>query len=100
MPNRSNAILALILHTAFALARREMMPVFQKFGLPLDADGYPPASPYLVVSTLLQFHLDEAALLASVEREFSPLQVSLFRYYLLALNVRLRPEYAFLQAVA
>ncbi len=100
MPNRSNAILALILHTAFALARREMMPVFQKFGLLLDANGYPPASAYLAVSNLLQFHLDEAALLASVEREFSPLQASLFRYYLLALNVRLRPEYAFLQAVA
>ena len=73
-----------------------MGPVFQKLGLPVDADGYPPVSAYLVVSTLLQFHTDEGALLASLEREFGALQVGLFRYYLLAMNVRLRPEYTFL----
>lgn len=97
IPNDSNAMLALMLHGAFALARREMMPLFRKFGLPLDADGYPPVSAYLVVSTLLRFHVDEVTLLTSVEREFGPLQTGLFRYYLVALNVRLRPEYAFLR---
>ena len=90
-------MLAAMLHGAFALARHEMVPLFQKWNLPLDADGYPPVSAYLVVSTLLQFYDDEAALLAGVESEFGPRQTALFRYYLAALNVRLRPEYGFLR---
>jgi hypothetical protein len=97
-PNRGNAILALLLHSAFANERQYMVPVFQRFGLAIDENGYPPVSPYRAVSTLLQFASDDAALQARVERECDALQGGWMRYYLEAINVRLRPEYEFLRA--
>jgi hypothetical protein len=95
-----NAMLGLILHAAFAQQRQQLAPMWQQLGLPLDDAGYPPVSSFLVVSTLLQWFTDEAALLTSLARDFSAPQLALLRYYLVALNVRLKPEYRFLQRQA
>ncbi len=97
MPNRGNAILGLLLHAAFAGYRQHMAAVFERFGLALDEDGYPPVSPYLVVTALLEFASDDATLQAQMERECDAVQAGWLRYYREALNIRLRPEYAFLR---
>jgi hypothetical protein len=94
--DEENAILAFILHAAFSVSRKEMAPVFEKLKLPIDSQGYPPASSYLTVSTLIQFHTTEASVLEAVKQDFTPKQLTLFRYYLYAINVRLKPKYAFL----
>jgi hypothetical protein len=91
-----NAILAFIIHAAFSASLHEMAVVFEKLKLPLDSEGYPPASPYLTLSTLMRFHATEASVLEAVKKDFTPKQLALFRYYLYAINVRLEPKYAFL----
>ncbi|MFB2980707.1 hypothetical protein [Microseira sp. BLCC-F43] len=94
--DEGNAILACILHAAFSVNRKEMAPVFEKLKLPIDSEGYPPASSYLTVSTLIKFHRTEAAVLEVVKQDFTPKQLTLFRYYLYAINVQIKPKYAFL----
>ncbi len=94
--DEENAILAFILHVAFSVSRKEMAPVFEKLKLPMDSEGYPPASSYLTFSTLIQLHNTEASVLEAVKQDFTPKQLTLFRYYLYAINVRLKPKYAFL----
>jgi len=94
--DEENAILAFILHGIFAINRQEMSSVFETLKLPIDSEGYPPASSYLTVSTLLQSHTTETSVFEFVKRKFTPKQLTLFRYYLYAINVRLKPEYAFL----
>ena len=91
-----NAILAFILHAAFSASRKDLAVVFEKLELPLDCEGYPPASPYLTLSTLIRFHTTEASVLEAMKKDFSPKQLALFRYYLYAINVQLEPKYAFL----
>ncbi len=100
LPNQSNAILSLLLHGAFVRVRHTLAPLFGQLGLPLDDDGYPPLSPFLVVSTLLQEYSDEATLLRRIEARFGALPTAWLRYYLVAMNVRLKPEYAFLKRAA
>ncbi len=95
-PMVGNVIFATLLHAAFSANRQEMKNVFEKFGLPLDAEGFPPASPYLNLATLLKYYPTEMAALDDVKKEFSAKQFALFRYYLYALDIRLEPEYAFL----
>lgn len=92
----ANVILGCLLHAAFSVNRRDMAGIFEKFQLPIDAEGFPPVSPYRTLSTLLRFHTTEAAALEVVKKEFSSKQFTLFRYYLYALDIRLDPEYAFL----
>lgn len=92
------AILAFLLHVAFSANRQEMGVVFKKLGLPLDAEGYPPASPYLTLSTLIRSHTTEAGALEAVKQGFAPKLLALFRYYLYALNIRLDPKYTFLSS--
>ena len=94
--DEGNAILACILHAAFSVNRKEMAPVFEKLQLPIDSEGYAPASSYLTVSTLIQFHTTEASVLEAVKQDFTPKQLTLFRYYLYAINVQIKPKYAFL----
>jgi hypothetical protein len=94
--DEDNAILAFILHGAFSVSRQEMSSVFETLKLPIDSEGYPPESSYLTVSKLLQFHTTETTLLEVVKQNFTPKQLTLFRYYLYAINVRLKPKYAFL----
>jgi hypothetical protein len=89
------AVLACLLHAAFSASRQEMASVFEKFELPLDSDGFPPASPFLTLSTLMRFYDTE---LEAVGRSFALKQLVLFRYYLYAINVQLKPQYAFLAA--
>jgi hypothetical protein len=91
-----NAILAFILHAAFSASRKDLAIVFEKLELPLDSEGYPPASPYLTLSTLIRFHTTEASVLEVVKRDFTAKQLALFRYYLYAINIRLELKYAFL----
>lgn len=91
-----NAILSFILHAAFSTSHKDLALVFEKLKLPLDSEGYPPASPYLTLSTLMRFHATEASVLEAVKKDFTPKQLALFRYYLYAINVRLEPKYAFL----
>jgi hypothetical protein len=94
--DEDNAILAFIFHTAFSANRQEMIPVFEKLKLPVDSEGYPPASSYLTVSKLLQFHSSETSVLEVVQQEFSLRQLTLLRYYLYAIDIRLDPKYAFI----
>ena len=91
-----NAILGFILHAAFSASLHEMAVVFEKFKLPIDSEGYPPATPYLTLSRLMRFHTTEASVLEAVKKDFTPKQLALFRYYLYAINVRLEPKYAFI----
>ena len=94
--DEGNAILAFIFHTVFSANRQEMIPVFEKLKLPVDSEGYPPASSYLTVSTLIKFHTSETSVFEVVQQEFSLKQLTLLRYYLYAIDVRLDPKYAFL----
>jgi hypothetical protein len=91
-----NAILAFIFHAAFSANRQEMIPVFEKLKLPVDSEGYPHESSYLTVSKLIKFHTSEASVFEVVQQEFSLKQLTLLRYYLYAIDVRLDPKYAFL----
>lgn len=91
-----NAILAFILHAGFSVSRQEMEGVFDSFELPLDSKGYPPASPFRTLSTLINYYTSEASVLEAIKKDFSPKQLALFRYYLYALNIQLQPKYAFL----
>ncbi|MEG5061819.1 hypothetical protein QUB60_29135 [Microcoleus sp. A2-C5] len=95
-PDAGQAMLAFVLHATFSASRQEMAIVFEKLELPLDSEGYPPASSYLTLSTLMRFHATEASVLEAVKKDFTPKQLALFRYYLYAINVRLEPKYAFL----
>ncbi len=91
-----NAILAFIFHAAFSANRQEMIPVFEKLKLPVDSEGYPHESSYLTVSKLIKFHTSETSVFEVVQQEFSLKQLTLLRYYLYAIDVRLDPKYAFL----
>ena len=76
-----------------------MVPVFEKLKLPIDFEGYPPASSYLTVSKLIKFYTTEASVFELVQQEFSLKQLTLLRYYIYAIDVRLDPKYAFLAKI-
>ncbi len=94
--DHGNAILAFILHAVFSANRQEMIPVFEKLELPVDQEGYPPASSYLTVSKLIKFYTREASVFEVIQQECSLKQLTLLRYYFYAIDVRLDPKYAFL----
>lgn len=94
--DEGNAILAFIFHAIFSLNRQEMIPVFEKFQLPIDSQDYPPESSYLTFSKLTQFYTNETSLLGAIEKEFTLKQLALFRYYLYAINIQLEQNYSFL----
>jgi hypothetical protein len=93
-----DAVLSFLLHAAFAVSRHEMAELFEWYDLPVDGDGFPPASPFRALSTLLQCHDTESSLLADAEKRFCSRQVALLRYYLYAIDVRLEPKHSFLAA--
>jgi hypothetical protein len=94
--DEGNAILAFIFHTVFSVNRQEMIPIFEKLKLPVDSEGYPPVSSYLTFSTLIKSHTSETSVFEVVQQEFSLKHLTLLRYYLYAIDIRLDPKYAFL----
>lgn len=94
--HEENQILPFLLHAAFTVNRFEMAPVSEMFKLPIDSDGYPPASPFLTFSILIRFLSMNTSFLKIMKKDFSSKQTALFYYYLYAINIRLKPQYAFL----
>nr|VFK17349.1 MAG: Radical SAM superfamily enzyme YgiQ, UPF0313 family [Candidatus Kentron sp. LPFa] len=94
-PATKNAMIASLLHQGFSRNHACREALFTELDL-TDDTGAPICSPYLATVRLLAGFPDEGALRKHVEGRFGVRGGALIRYYLYALNLRLRPEWRFL----
>lgn len=92
----ANAMIAALLHQGFVHAQASWEALFADLGLLDDKAGTPLCSPYRISTRLLPRFPEEQALYAYGEKYFGSRAAFLLRYYVYALNVRLRPELRFL----
>ncbi len=93
-----NAMVAALLHQGFAHHYAGQSRPFAELGLVQAGAAAPIASPYGALVRLLPRFTDEQALYRHVAQGHGELASALLRYYLFALNLRLRPELSFLAA--
>jgi hypothetical protein len=97
-PTTANAMAAALLHQGFAAHRAHWQDPFSELGLIEPGAAMPTASPYAALLRLLPRFDDEQALIDHLSRHRGMRAVVPMRYYLHALNLRLKPQLAFLAA--
>ncbi|WP_295885975.1 hypothetical protein [uncultured Thiohalocapsa sp.] len=97
---RSNAMIAALLHQGFAHRHAARDRHFVELGLMAPGAAAPLESPYGALTRLLPRFADEEALCRHVTHRHGEQAAALLRYYLYALNLRLRPELRFLASAA
>lgn len=91
-----NAMVAALLHQGFVYACESWEELFADLDLLDEKKGSLLCSPYLISVRLMPRFQEEQVLYSYVEKHFSDQAVFLLKYYVYALNLRLRPVLTFL----
>jgi hypothetical protein len=89
-------MIAALVHQGFVRHHKSRNELFAGLDLLDENTGAPLCSPYLASVRLMPKFPEECALYTHVEERFGDWAVILLRYYVYALNLRLRPKLAFL----
>lgn len=93
-----NAMVAALLHQGFVDNYDAQKPLFAALDLLDTKTGQPLCSPFQISVRLVSQFTEEPALYRQMEERFGSSATFLLKYYLYALNLRLRPELVFLAA--